>query len=95
MTSNIQLTSLLFSFIYGFMFNFLVTINIILLKKTFPILKLINIILLCIVLSIIYITILYYINNGIVHLYFYLVFILGFELYFKCKEKVISVKFKK
>lgn len=95
MTSNIQLTSLLFSFVYGFLFNFLVTINIALLKKTFPILKLINIILLCIVLSIIYITILYYINNGIVHLYFYLTFILGFEFYFKCKEKLISVKFKK
>lgn len=95
MTSNVQLTSLLFSFIYGFLFNFLVTINIALLKKTFPILKLINILLLCIVLSIIYITILYYINNGIVHIYFYLVFLLGFEFYFKCKEKLISVKFKK
>lgn len=95
MTSNIQLISLLFSFIYGFIFNFLVSVNIAFLKKTFPIIKLINIILLCIILSIIYITVLYYINNGIVHLYLYLVFILGFELYFKCKEKLISVKFKK
>lgn len=95
MTSNIQLTSLLFSFIYGFIFNFLVSINITLLKKTFPIMKLINIILLCIILSIIYITVLYYINNGMIHLYFYLVFLLGFESYFKCKEIIISVKFKK
>ena len=89
MTSNIQLTSLLFSFVYGLLFNLLVTINIALLKKTFPILKLINIILLCISFT----------GQNfkliILYFFFYLVFILGFEFYFKCKEKLISVKFKK
>lgn len=76
MILRLQIYSLLFSFIYGFLFYFLVLLN----KKylynnkfsfVIDVLFIVNNVL-------IYFIILRYINNGIFHIYFSIMIILGF-----------------
>ena len=90
MTSKIQLITLGISLIYGFLFYYLYKINykIIKGKKRFyqsliTILFMYNIVL-------IYIIIIFKINNGIFHPYFFFIMILGFYLNVKLTKKMSS-----
>ena len=90
MTSKIQLITLGISLIYGFLFYYLYKINykIIKGKKRFyqsliTILFMYNIVL-------IYIIIIFKINNGIFHPYFFIMMILGFYLNVKLTKKMSS-----
>ena len=90
MTSKIQLITLGISFLYGFFFLYLYKINyrIIKEKKRFyqsliTILFMYNIVL-------IYIIIIFKVNNGIFHPYFFIMMILGFYLNTKLTKKLSS-----
>lgn len=86
MSLNIQIISLLYSFIFGIIFYFLVLLN----KKYLYNNKLSFIVCLLFVIDnvLLYFIILRYINNGIFHIYFFITIILGFLLsYFIDKKR--------
>ena len=96
MNIKIQIISLLVSFIYGFIFYYLITLNNKVIKNKkrthrtlITILFMYNIIL-------IYIILMYKINHGNFHPYFFIMIVLGFLLsYIVFKKMYNNVKFKR
>ena len=95
MTASLQLLTLGASFLYGFLFYYLMKINyrFIKNKKKFyqsliTILFMYNIVLL-------YIIIIFKLNNGIFHIYFFIMIILGFYVNLKLTQKMLkNVKYR-
>ena len=94
MNINIQIYSLLFSFLYGIIFYILLEINYNFLFEGKIIYRIIISFLFVIVLSLVYFLILLKINNGIIHIYFLIVMFTGYMLSFVIYKKLI-VKRKK
>lgn len=89
-----QIILLLFSFAYGIITFFLLKINAKIFNKEKKIIRSVSFALVSFNIALIYIMVLYLVNNGIIHIYFILLYILGFVVaaYKKCKikEKVLS-----
>ena len=94
MNLNIQIYSLLFSFLYGIIFYILLEINYRFLFEGKIIYRIIISFLFVMVLSLVYFLILLKINNGVLHLYFFLSMFTGYLVSFVIYKKLI-VKRKK
>ena len=94
MNHKIQLLSLLVSFIYGIFFFFTSLLNYKIIKKYKKTFKYIITFLYMLNIAIIYICLMFKVNNGNVHPYFILLVLCGFILGFKIKKVLIkNVKF--
>jgi hypothetical protein len=80
MSSGIQLISLSISFLYGIIFYYLSIINFKVINNLKNIIKNIITIIYVFDISIIYVILVYKINNGYFHIYFILMVILGYIL---------------
>ncbi len=90
-----QLLSIMFSFGYGIICSYLYNINYNFIYKTSILYKIVINLLFCINLGLVYFLLLKVINNGIVHIYFILSFLLGFILFvnkYKFIRNVFKVK---
>ncbi len=94
MKLDIQIFSLLFSFLYGIVFYILLEVNYRFLFIGKIIYRIIISFLFVMFISLLYFLILLRINNGILHLYFFLAMFTGYLLSFVIYHKLI-VKFKK
>ena len=94
MSLNIQIYSLLFSFLYGIILYILLEINYRFLFEGKIIYRIIISFLFVMVLSLVYFLVLLKINNGVLHLYFFLSMFTGYLLSFVIYKKLI-VKRKK
>ena len=96
MNSNLQLVTFLVSFIYGIIFSFITILNFKLINNLKRYIQHIITFIYVIDMTIIYIIILYHINNGYFHIYFILLVIIGFMLglflYKKYYSKIIVNK---
>ena len=95
MDLNTQLLSLIFSFAYGIVVSYLFNLNYNFIYKTSFLYKLVINILFCVNLGLIYFLLIKVINYGVVHIYFVLMFLLGFSLFVKkyvFLRKIIRVK---
>lgn len=81
-----QILSFIFSFCYGIIFSYLYNLNYKFIYNTKILYKVLINILFCLDLFLIYFVLLLRINDGIIHIYFLIVFFLGFYL-FKNKHK--------
>ena len=105
MNLSTQILSLLFSFGYGIIVSYLFNLNYNFIYKTSLLYKIVINILFCINLGLIYFLLIKVINYGVVHIYFVLMFLLGFSLFvgkykflrnlIQVKESVLIVKKKK
>jgi len=105
MNLSTQILSLLFSFGYGIIVSYLFNLNYNFIYKTSLLYKLVINILFSINLGLIYFLLIKVINYGVVHIYFVLMFLLGFSLFvgkykflrnlIQVKESVLIVKKKK
>lgn len=80
MNSYIQILSLIFSFFYGIFFHLLVRFNKYILDKKNNIIKFIITLVFIIDIVILYIYLMYKINNGYFHIYFLFLLIIGYLL---------------
>lgn len=80
MLLKVQFQSLIYSFVYGFFFSILLNINYKYLFDSKKIKKIIFNIIFILDNSLLYYILLKYINNGVVHIYFFIMIILGFIL---------------
>lgn len=87
---NIQIKSIIFSFVYGCFFSFLLNINYKFIYFSKGIKKIIFNMIFVIDNTLLYFIILRYINNGIVHFYFILSLILGFTTVNKVTSKIFK-----
>lgn len=78
MSLEVQIQSLIYSFVYGYFFSFLVNLNYKYLFKSKFVFKIIINILFILDNVLFYYIILKYINKGIIHPYFIIMIILGF-----------------
>ncbi len=105
MNLSTQILSLLFSFGYGIIVSYLFNLNYNFIYKTSLLYKIVINILFSINLGLIYFLLIKVINYGVVHIYFVLMFLLGFSLFvgkykflrnlIQVKESVLIVKKKK
>jgi len=94
MNHKVQLLSLLLSFIYGIFFFFTSLLNYKIIRKYNKVFKYIITFVYMLNIAIIYICLLFKINNGNVHPYFILLVLCGFLFYQKIKNVLIkNVKF--
>jgi hypothetical protein len=95
MELDIQIKSLIFSFIYGIFFSFVLNLNYKYVYKSKGIYKIVINALFIIDNVLLYFLILKKINSGIIHFYFILMIILGFILFHtKFKKLYSKIKFK-
>lgn len=92
MSSAIQLLCLIISFGYGFIFGLFLTINFTVFKRKNKIYLFLSFILLSFIFSLIYIYINYYLNKGIIHIYFYILILWGYIVFRKCQKSLIKCK---
>ncbi len=100
MSSNIQLISFAFSFFYGMFFCLTSKVNESLINNKKVLVKLLVTLVFIIDIVILYIYLMYKINNGIFHIYFILSLIIGYvilylnfnKLLFWCKKCVNDLK---
>ncbi len=85
---DIQLKSILYSFFYGILFNFLLKLNYKFIYYSKGIIKILINIFFVIDNVFLYFIILRYINNGIFHFYFLLSIVLGFIIVNKVTSKI-------
>jgi len=78
MVLEVQLQSLIYSFVYGFFFSFLLNINYKYLFNSTNFYKIIINILFILDNVLLYYILLRLINNGVIHIYFLLMIVLGF-----------------
>lgn len=84
---DIQIKSLIFSFFFGMLFSFILNINYKYLYNKKIYIKLIISFLFVLDSSMFYFLVLNYINNGIIHIYFLIMAVLGFALFNKFYNK--------
>lgn len=77
MSLDIQLYSLGFSFVFGLVFSFFIKINYKVLFESRKTIKIIGDFLFLMAMSLLYFLCIKLINNGILHIYFFIMFILG------------------
>ena len=77
---NIQLSSLFFSFLFGVFFGILVKINYVVLFNVKKSIRLVGSFFFMLDVSLLYFILLKIINNGIVHIYFFIFFLIGWIL---------------
>jgi len=82
---NIQLYSLIFSFIFGIFFYFLLDVFSKITKKCKLWLKIIASLIFVLIISIIYFAGLLYINNGYLHIYFLILIAIGYLFVYTLK----------
>lgn len=90
-----QIMSLIFSFGYGIIVSYLFNLNYNFIYKSSILYKIVINILFCINLGLIYFLLIKVINYGVIHIYFVLMFLLGFSLFAKKYEymrRFIQVK---
>ena len=92
MILKIQIFSLLYSFIYGIIFYILLEVNQKFLYEGNIVYRIIISFLFVIFISLLYFLILIKINNGILHLYFFLTMFTGYLLSFVIYKKLIVKK---
>ena len=92
MILKIQIFSLLYSFIYGMIFYILLEVNQNFLYEGKIVYRIIISFLFVIFISLLYFLILIKINNGILHLYFFLTMFTGYLLSFVIYKKLIVKK---
>lgn len=90
MTVNIQIIALSFSFLFGFIFYYLNALNQYIIKNKKKIYQSIITILFMYNIVLLYIIMLYKINHGIFHPYFFILLILGYISNKKFTKKVLS-----
>ncbi len=90
MTCNIQLLSILISFIFGIIFYFITYMNFKLIKNMKVLFQHIITFVYVIDMTIIYILIIYKFNKGYFHLYFITMVLLGFCLAYLLNNKILS-----
>jgi len=105
MELSTQLLSLIFSFAYGIVVSYLFNLNYNFIYKTSFLYKIVINILFCVNLGLIYFLLIKVINLGVIHIYFVLMFLLGFSLFvnkyaflrklIQVKENVLIIKKKK
>ncbi len=84
-----QIYTLLFSFVFGIIFGFLVRINYFFLNHSNRIIKVLFTISFVTLFTLIYFIILEKLNSGIIHIYYFIMLILGF-----CLEQFIEKRIK-
>lgn len=84
-----QIYTLLFSFIFGSLFGFLVRINYFFLNHSNKFIKILFTVVFVTIFTLIYFIILEKLNSGIIHIYYFIMLILGF-----CLEQFIEKKIK-
>ena len=94
MNNVIQLFSFIISFLFGIVFAFLNELNSSLIKKKKLYLKIIITFLFVVDVSLLYLIVIYKLNNGIMHVYFLIFIILGYIISYK-KIKVLSKNVKR
>ena len=92
MSLKVQITSLIVSFIYGFIFNILLHINYKIIYNERKLIQIIGTFLFVIINSLLYFYILLKVNNGVVHIYCLLILLLGYMISKKIKLKKIFKK---
>lgn len=90
MDYKVQLISLLVSFIFGITFYFTSLLNYKIIKKYNKIFKYVTTLLYMLNIAIVYICLLFKVNNGNVHPYFIIMVLLGFLLGIKIKKMLIK-----
>lgn len=105
MDLDTQIMSLIFSFAYGIIVSYVFNLNYNFIYNTSILYKIVINILFSINLGLIYFLLMKVINHGVIHIYFVLVFLLGFSLFvkryeflrplIKVKENVVIIKKKK
>ena len=96
MDYKIQLLSLFFSFFFGIIFYFTSIMNYFFIKKYKIVIKYIITFIYMIDITLLYILMLYKINNGFVHIYFLFLVLFGFLFGVKLKNMLIkNVKLRK
>ena len=94
MNAHLQLLSLGASFLYGFIFYYLIKLNYKLIKNQKKFYQSLITILFMYNVVLLYIIIIFKLNNGIFHLYFFIMITLGFLSNLKLTQKVLkNVKF--
>ena len=88
MNLKIQIISLLFSFFYGVAFSFLVNINYELLFKKRKKYRIIYTLIFVLIMALLYFFLLQRINNGIMHVYFLMIILIGFYISFPITKKI-------
>ncbi len=92
MSVKIQIIVLIFSYIYGFIFYYLNKVNYQITTKEKIIYRSITTMLFIYNIVLIYLLILFKINNGNFHLYFFLLMIIGFINAYQMSNKLIKAK---
>ncbi len=92
---NMQIKSILFSFIYGILISFLFNINYFLLLNRKKIIKIFSSIFFVFDFSLLYFYVLEYINFGYIHFYLILFFICGFAIFYIPFKKKFRKKMSK
>lgn len=82
MNLKVQLLSLAFSFAYGVLFSFLVNVNYRFLFAKKRVVQIIMTFLFLLDMALLYFLILRYLNEGIIHIYFFLMILVGFYITF-------------
>ena len=95
MNSFIQLLSFLVSFLYGMIFYLLSRFNYFILYNKNNIIKFIVTLVFIIDIVILYVYMMYKINNGYFHIYFVALVVLGFVLMYKCYNFFKNICLKK
>lgn len=88
MDLKIQIISLIFSFFYGILFSLLINFHYSLLFSKKKVLQVLFTFLFLLDMALLYFLIIRIINQGIIHIYFYLVLFLGFYLSFPILKKI-------
>lgn len=90
MQNEIQLLSFLVSFIFGVLFAFLNELNNKFIFKQKPHFKVIITFLFILNLSLLYLMLIYNINGGIIHIYFFIFILLGYLISFRKIKNVLK-----
>ena len=92
MSASLQLISLFFNLIYGFIIYYVFTFNYFLIKNETKFLKVLITTVFMFDFTYIYLLLIYKINNGYFHIYFLLMFIIGFIIAIYVKKYVNKTK---
>lgn len=87
MNLKVQLLSLVFSFFYGILFSFLVNVNYQFLFAKKKVFKITMTFLFLLDMALLYFLILRYLNQGIIHIYFFIMIIVGFYITFPFSKR--------
>ncbi len=99
MTANMQLLTFIFSFLYGIIASFLFKLNYKIVNNLKRVFNNILTIIFTLDVLIIYVILVYYLNNGYLHIYFIVILLLGIYVGLSClkgvKLRKIYVKIRK